>query len=552
MENKSFDDIIKNKLDQFSSEIDSNAWELFQDSQLDASFDEELKEKISEYSISGVPTDFDSFAEEIPVGFDALIGAKLAGLDLDASPDWENFEKILDSDEAFDKEVADTVEGYQVSAGDSQWPKLAEHLEKVEKRRRRIIITKFIEAAVFLLFILTIMQLYPIQDMVSKSVFRTVGVTNDLNSGIAAANVKEEQNDKDIVSLDEIVNIVSLAIENIGSREIPPVALRKNREISYRPRFVKNTLPVISVKEIETHTEGRIAYQDDHVRNLKHDLESLEHSGFNEDYLLATLDIKNVDVSDRQFDYLNTDISSLVKKDQFWFNVYGSPELNLLHTPYDKSYSPSRFIVNEEGEQEAYSHMSHGYSVGASISKETANIELGGGIEYSSLNYSPKQIKEITGKATTGFKTTILKEIIFGIVEIPLNLKYNIFRKKGWQVYGTNGISAGVVAFADYDIDETFSKPLASVEIAGKSSITTESTFVDRKDFDSGFFRSGNFLKNAFSTVNVGVGVSKEISDQISFYVQPTYYHNLSQGGLGPNNDVHHRLSLQIGTKVRI
>jgi len=556
MENKSFDDIIKNKMDQFSSEIDSNSWELFQESQLDAVFDDAISNKVSDFKLDEVPSDFDKISDRIPSGFDALIGAKLAGLALDGSSDWDQFEKILDGDEAFDEKVADAVESYEVPLSESQWPKLAEHLAKVEKRRRRIVITKFIEAAVFILFILTIMQLYPIQDITKKTVFRTIGVTQDLNSNVVSTPNQETKDDmeteSDLPVVSQLVADVDQIIENIDIKEIKPLQVREKRHITYRARLAKVFVPSIDVKEVDLGSDRAIAYLDEGERNFKADIQSLEFGEINDEYLLATLDIKDLESEKRSFQYPVSNLSSLVKKDQYWFNVYGSPALNLIHTPYDRSYDDNRFISNEDEAIEAYSHASNGYSIGASISKETANLEIEGGVEYTSLNYFPLQIEEVTGKATTGFKTTLLKEIIFDIIEIPVNIKYNIFRKKGWKVYGSNGVSAGLVAFANYDIDETVSKPLASLEISGSGRAPNESSFVDRKEFNNGFVRSKSFEKNAFATISAGFGVSKEISDKIAFYVQPTYHHNLSQGGLGPNNDVHHRLSVQIGTKVRI
>lgn len=582
MENKSFDHIIKNKLDQFTEELDHNAWDLFQEGQINSDFDNAVSSEIEQYSVEvapnawtlfqeseanfdfdhtveskldnfnteELPTDFDALTEKMPSGFDALIGAKLATASTSDGSDWEEFEKILDQDAIFDKQVSDAVEGYQSPANESQWPKLAAHLEKVEKRRRRIVITKLIEAAVFLLFILTIMQLYPIQNINKQQVFRTIGVQAGLNSSNLTAGDLLRKNERGEKNHAAPASLITSNLEPVSIKELSTITTGGPRS-SYRQTRSTTAIPSMKLKEIVAEKNKILtSISSDEKRHFDKEIQAIEFNALFEDKALATLDIKSLELADKEFSYLFDGLSSLVKKNQYWFNVYGSPEVNLISTPYDRSYSEDRYLLGNE--VDAYAHAAHGYTIGASLSKETTNYEIEGGLEYTSLNYHPKEVYEYTGRATTGITTRFLKEIIFNIVELPLSLKYTVFRKKGWKVYGKNGISAGMVAFANYDIDEKTSRPLVSLEVARNSKIGGDDSFVNRKKFDPGFIRSGSVSNNIFATVSAGFGVSKEISEKISFYVQPTYYHNLSVSGLGPNNDVHHRLSMQIGTKVRI
>ncbi|GLR18192.1 hypothetical protein [Portibacter lacus] len=554
MENKSFDDIIKSKLESFSSEIDPNAWDLFQESEADATFDESVASKLDAFVLDEVPAEFDFLNEEVegPISFDALIGAKLAGLSVNDNSDWDQFEKILDQDLAFDQEVSNKVAGYEAPLSESQWPKLAAHLEKVEKRRRRIVITKLIEAAVFILFILSIMQLYPIHNITKKSVYRTHGVVQDLNNSKSNALDAVNSEKEELLVSHSKINANNIANDVIAASTASNISLEGSN----------NSANIVSAEGASfTGMNGRQAIVMSQPL-AKRNIASLVYTRDEEvsfrqkesSNYISLIDIPEIPILERVIAAPSFDLGKSVKKDQYWFNVYGSPELSIINTPYDKSYNDDRFINTETQDVEAYSRITDSYSLGASVSKETANWEIEGGIEYTSLNYFPKQVKEVTGKASTGYKTTLLKEIIFDIVEIPVNLKYSLFRKKGWKVYGTNGFSAGIVAFANYDIDEDPSKPLsAALASSGfQGRVVSEESFVDRKTFDEGFLKTENFKENIFASVSAGFGVSKEISDKIAFYVQPTYHYNLSQSGLGPNNDVHHRLALQFGTKVRI
>ena len=157
-----------------------------------------------------------------------------------------------------------------------------------------------------------------------------------------------------------------------------------------------------------------------------------------------------------------------------------------------------------------------------------------------------------------GFKETTLKENIFDIVQIPFNFKYNLFNKNGWSIYANSGISAGFIVNASYDIDEEYYFPLASSRPGTVSLNSTNEvekynpSILDGKVFDEGISNNGSIAKNTFFTLNTGVGISKKINDKARFYVQPSYHYNLNIAGLGPNNDLVHRLGLQIGTKVKI
>jgi len=614
MENKSFDDIIKSKLAAYSQEKTPAAWEVFQQSMEDSGFDDgirenvesyqedlpleawaifserigdinfdsQLRETLSNFDSGEVPADFDLIRDKTTSGFDALIGAKLAAASVDNGSDWENFSKLLDSDVDFDTDVKDKIRGHEAPLSESQWPKLSEHLEKLERRRRRIVITKFIEAAVFILFILTIMQLYPINNFTKENVYRTHGVAEGINkqkieSEMPASEIAEvvEQEVSDIiVSASDAASSEIVILSNDGA-----VGVSQDEVLESNSKFERSVFLAMLPLETRIH-EVQVA--DDHLINLEKEdgtertevlvagikNKSLEVLDFerarvrlnvdkDEDlsgqvFSLASLDLEPLEARNRDFNISNLNLLSKLKDGQYWFNVYGSPQINMINTPYDRSYSDNRSIDNEEGAIEAYSNVADGYTIGASISKESANYEIEGGVEFTSLNYRPRQVTERVSNASSGYKEFLLKEIIFDIIEIPVNIKYNLFKKKGWRVYGNNGISVGTVAFATYDIEENNFKPLAS-SIAGQSPRNNEESFVDRKKFLPGFFRDQeDFLENTFVTVSAGMGVSKKISDKISFYVQPTYYHNLSQSGIGPNNDVHHRLSMQIGTKVRL
>ena len=577
MANKSFDDIIKSKLEHFSNEVEANAWELFQDSMANNDFDQEIVNKVDGHQLEVYPRDWDQLAEklekvEVPNTFDALIGAKLSGISLEEAPDWDQFEQILDQDINFDIEVSSKVKNHSVPSSDQHWPKLSAHLEAIEARRNRIVITKFIEAAIFILFVLTIMQLYPINNIEKTSPYRTVSVMEDLenntleNRMAGRSGENENTNSRPEVGINNNAQVASttsaadaslpvntdLAFTNINDQRSPDVNSLSATEINASiPN--RGTLAITEISSLKVTDLTNDLVSDLQKENLSQvpllDENRIESDVFasNKNIAVAAkseisnvkfaaLEISGIDFERAEINFPVANTMKNIKKGQYWINTYGAPDMNFISTPYD-------IHLNTD----AYQNGAYGYSVGTTISYETNNWEIESGLAYSSLNYHPREIIETTGSAFNGITQSTLKEIVMDIVEIPLNFKYKIFRKKGWTVYANSGLSVGAIASSDYIVESEFSPVFALSRRDG-----SKEGELRKKTFDPGLLKGGDLNNNLFATLNTGLGVSKKLSESISFYVQPTYYHNMTVKGLGPNNDVHNRLSMQIGTKVRL
>ncbi len=576
MASKSFDDIIRSAIEAHKEGLPDDAWDLFESSVAAHDFDQQINHKVADHQLEVFPKDWDVLSDkvertEVMNEFDALIGSKLAGISIDDTPDWDQFEQLLEEDDVFDQQIADKINEHTVPSAESQWPKLSEHLERVERRRRRIVITKFVEAAVFLLFVISIMQLYPVHNIGKESPFRTHSVQAELKknnksletAGQMAAVDKNNQKD-DLLSpsgenqistdnnLGQIASILgrSANADAILLQSVSEVISASPFDQRAKVELEKINLPPIPDFEsnvdrhdnliASTYLQGTDdAYLE--KGSLATNVEAFENSAVNNATLLTSLDPKAIAFERPEFYLPVSDLGAGARKGQWWLNVYGAPETNFVNTPYDNYY-----------EVESYQSLSNGYALGATVSYSLNDMEFETGLAYSTLSYEPREIIEITGNSRSGFVESSLKEIIFDIVEIPLNFKYKFFKKKGWTVYTNSGLSGAIVASAAYD-KKTHASVLALASPGTSNNVNSTLTILDKKEFDPGLLNRGSKIENnIFATLNTGFGVSKDISDNISFYAQPTYHHNLSTSGIGPNNDLHNRMSLQIGTKVRL
>lgn len=568
MVSKSFDDIIKSKLDQFRMEAGADAFEHFEETKANAEFDQAIHSKIEPHHLEIFPKDWAELSERLDKetivnDFDALIGAKLSSIATDDKPDWDQFEQLLDNDEAFDSEISEKVKNHTVPSSDSQWPKLSAHLEEVERRRNRIVITKFVEAAIFILFILTIMQLYPINNIGKdqtpyrnyvfqeddevdgrKNLSTASGELLDKNVGVSVVESQISNYSSEQSILNEVA-IVGNESARISSEAFSFVAEQVSNELVKKNLVEKELIILASNLPIDLKNIAIDRNIPTVISNEKETVEILDisapqyKSNVSNSVALTSLGIDMLEFDRERFVIPVKSINTNSDKGQYWINTYGAPDVNFISTPYDLHYRT-----------DAYQHGSYGYTAGATISYERDNWEIESGLAYSSMNYQPLQITEVTGSGTNGITETTLKEIIMNFVEIPMNFKYKLFKNKNWSVYANSGLSVGALASAKYDIDEVNHRVFASRTPDAASSGNTE--ILKRKEFDPGLLNGGTVSNNIFATLNTGIGVTKKISDGVSFYAQPTYHHNLAVGGLGPNNDVHHRLSVQIGTKVRL
>ncbi len=574
MENKSFDNIIKSKLEQFKVEPESGAWSEFEKFREDADFDTRVQHEMNNFHLEEFPHDWNVLNKKIGEpeevdDFDRAIGAMISGASISEHADWDAFEKILESEDlSFDKEVSDKVKNHEVSSAGSQWPKLSERIEEIERRKRRIVITKFVEAAIFILFIITLMQLYPIQNINKNRVYRTFAVDRELNNAnrIITNNVEEKSDQlSDNLSTDEvtvsnasyaavIAQTISSERSNLNTSSLKQPIERIKKVELIKVEAVDQSFKVVNLQSVETTHEDLWAFGSASENNRASDIidYKLPEYSKSSEYLLASIDVPLIEFQRNEPAFFPNVLRKDLKKGQYWLNTFGSPDMNFINTPYDHVYDIP-----------AYQSQSIGYSVGASISYETDNWELDGGLVYSSLNVgesAPEEYKvvEVTGNYWEGFKATSLKEFVMDIIQIPLNFKYKLVDKKGWSIYSTAGISSALIMNADYNVSEDHVFPVASRRPGTGSSpqesgqVRVNGTLLEEKDFDRGILNQGELLKNIFFTLNTGVGVSKNLNDNAKFFVEPTYHYNLSVSGIGPNNDVHHRLGVQIGTKIKL
>lgn len=480
--------------------------------------------------------------------FDDLIKNKLSGLDNDThSSDWSDFEQLLDADQISDNLIDEKV-SYEMNKMRSpyrhdHWNMLHDSLEFQRERNYKIIGYKIIEFSLVFLLLLSGYNFYdhlPTTFQVEKPQI------------YASDNVEEDQKIKDSTSDIELA-MANLSVTPIASVNDEVVANNKLEEATaYQLSSVNSTHTTVNPRKPNT-VESMDAL---HAITINHDLisNSIVATSHDEDKsmlastieplhsfnlnlaVVPTLDIKALSTIDNtptpNIKSIIDPLDNINSNKSTWLTAYASFDNNLVSSPYD-------IVYNQAG----YETYGLGYSVGAEIARRVNDIEVGIGIKYSNRAYDPRYHSETFGSIQTSYYEVGLKRIEFDVLSIPLNLKYTVYNTPSWKVDIGVGASASLISHTDYDVE------LRRLDTHNRGTRFDYDLYIDQKSLYPGLFQGGTLSENLFLTTDFSVGVEKEISSGNYLSIRPQYSLHTLSGGVGPNDDHIHNLSLSVGVK---
>lgn len=183
-----------------------------------------------------------------------------------------------------------------------------------------------------------------------------------------------------------------------------------------------------------------------------------------------------------------------------------------------------------------------GYTFGLTLEADLfKKVSVKTGLIYSQKSYTLSDEKIVDNTSTDGARHLVLvdKKTNLFILEIPLYAQYVFFQNEKWRVYATTGVSGHLVVGKEYTGTE-------KTEYEG----VKMSMDINSQDYDEGLFKGGKLLDNAYMTVGGGVGIERQLGDQISLYLLPSYQHTITP--IGINKDRINTFSLSVGIKTTI
>ena len=457
-------------------------------------------------------------------------------------------EKVENSNVHADAEFDNTIKNHLLSSRppfkSEHWRLLKAQLKTIEERKNTIFVSKILEfAAVFLIFF-TFSHL-------SGGFLETKQKQSPASTLFANSPISDKKNNKEIFKEEVAVNpslkkkqpkiSVNTPIESSIASLMPELLTTFSATVNTTvPENVyltnANVIPneVISIID-NTGNDGLLF--EDRIEDQKNHKQTPNSSEIKLNNIAVSLESLPLKQLDSEFALSFPLLKHEVKQSAiFSISMWAATDVNLINTPFDKFYSLASY------KKEALNN-----SYGINFSSKKSNLELESGLGYSKRIYYPTKITEAYGVFGDNYFEKSLNKISYDVASVPINVKFHAVHSAGWSAYIMAGAALNLVLNAKYDITETLVRGRPPV-----GRYLPDMARLDSKPFIEGVLRGDSFRYNYFATVGFGFGIEKNIFNNTSIYIQPTYFRQVLSAdiGIGPNKDKIHTSSLQIGIKT--
>ena len=470
--------------------------------------------------------------------FENIIKHKLAGMTSNtSSSDWEEFEHLLDDDQAMDQLLDDKVASEMLNMRSSykpeHWIRLTSNLALQKERINNIIGYKMIELSMILLLLLS-----------ANTYFEHLDIKNNYNSAQAYAALTSTKlnNAERVVAPNTLSdNPSSIDIETLSSgTSITSLQNGENKSLKIIQNDKTNLHNIVYQPSHNYSTDQYVQIEPESLNSIENTTNEAQNTRIEgiSDLVNTAVDALSYerDTPDNSLDYILPAIiipthSTDSKK---WMTAYIGLDNNLINSPFD-------IVYREKG----YDTYGLGYTIGTEVSIQNNKAEFGIGLAYSSRSYDPRYIGETYGSTTSNYFETGLEHIDFDILTLPVSFRYAFIQQPKWAIDISVGASANVIAWSDYDIKNvSLDQNVHTLSIPNSRDL-----LIDDKPLHKGLLHGGTLRENLYYTVDMSLGLTSQLTESNFLSIRPGYSIHTMSEGIGPNNDHIHKLSLNIGIK---
>lgn len=532
---------------------------------------------------------------------DHIIKEKLERLeDAPYQPDsWDALQERMDAeaDMAFDDSVRQKFQHWEAGYQREHWNLLKEQMDAVAARRL-LYRYKATELVLVLLLLLTIGQLLPshkvldtgqhavvaskaveappsseqetlaVMDVSSTAVSEAVTKTTYTNTSTHYDNTTlAPKITKPIVGavVDEPKAIAAsaLVLENEKLNSVPPTAssIQEDGTTAWSQAIepLESTIEIAGIEQQSTMQRPTITMaseqdeklseavveQVDALHPMVNKISELEIAFLKSDLRLALQD------ADREVKVV-LPTTDFISPSQMRISFMTSANADYIKTPANQS---RRLNLAAD------STLSFGYSAGLGIGWKQGRTELETGLIYSHKLYNLPFLY-IRGEFSSGYEGERLTHLGFDVLELPIQIKYDVVQRGRWRVYPMVGASMHVVTNEIFKYERVSEQNFSDV-IGNKGDDASTSkdygdpvaspaspalAFNHREDEAN----STSAFSDSYFTINGGIGLEYRTTERWSVFMQPTFKYSLSnpEYGIGPYNNVIHNSALLVGVKV--
>ena len=592
MENREWEETLKDILGNYTPEEMHPDWTAFSDYQHEHEYLEEITKD----------ADFDEGIREPLSSFESA-DQKSAG--------WERIESSLDTDTHFDENVRHRIQDFQTQYDPHTWTKLVSRISGVGYLRTKLIAFKVVEVTAVLLLLFTVLKM----SHMGKLPFdndKQEQQENQQQTG--PSNGGNDRADADPDNAGTKIDDASLAANTNSEVENFDVSSKRNLSIgsgqstsnfSISKNIIKNSDPVspatpvtenlAAKKSFAAATEGdAMAYgtggsddvkaeaaQNRSLANSNHAPELQSISG-----VIAPVASSSIAAQEAEINAI-TDVvpgvPSILKYDDTgrhdvasadflapsfrplsWskdnlpepkfvkqrprrfteFGVIAQMDYNRLRMPEDKLYSAGRQIIFPQQGIPSTS-MGGGFTIGIGHPKWT--IETG--IIYSSKTFLPGRQLIVGGAFDNGIVE--FQAMRLQLLTVPLQYRYRIAHKGPLKFYALGGFGVNVIAQSNIDVVVKYHFPSLSFGENPNNNPVLAQTIRETKRVREHIRDGAPLSTKNFVTANLGGGVEYAVLGDKILFLQTAVQYQVPKIAFSNNNGKHIRsVTLQAGIRT--
>lgn len=441
MNAKNFDERIKSALDNIEPAYDASTWEL-------------LEKRLNA-----------PFAEEHPAAVDKV-----------------------------DKAVFHKLERLEAPYQSAHWEKLATRLDRLSRRRRRILFTKIAEAAIFLLLIANLDGLLPEKTHPIQPVKRS------FNGPVASAG------DNSAIPADE------LGIREIGAVNNSGYSLQFETSGYNAPEFFVELLP----NQTLTTGDGSLPQAPDDLMMPTY-------------VALASADQLPIGPFAVHYDRVN-------------HAPHAVPVKVFRHSNWYLAVGPSidrNRVYTDHGVRKGT-----GYGAAVAVGYRKGKWGFETGMDYARKQYEPKrQIEIYTGNVSNGYYGSALNRVDADVVSVPFKATRRVAILGKGSLHALAGASANIVVQKAYDYDTYYFPGSAP---SGSRPLEDDENAI-RPPARGALEQGGQWDGNVYAAIDAGLRYEHPIGKRFTAFVEPGYRMALPGQSLGPDKSTVHTLSVKAG-----
>jgi len=409
-----------------------------------------------------------------------------------------------DNDSEFDDQIKHKLDNHILHPTEEHWQVFSEELDRLEQRRRRVYVIKMLEATIFLLLVITFLNYSQIRSKVDiNNDYISLVQKESVNIDIAQASLAQPSFSATTNELTTTSTQSQGRVLTSGSESVR-VWLAEDYQTKHVAFLPKSNIAIIS-------------YRDNHIINVLEDLREVILFESNHSFAgVPVLKIDELSVSDDLPSLAYNPVEELEKEsnsDGWSFSVPISYDVNFINNQLDLDYLSHQIESGLVGQ-----------SFGTRVGYRKGTIEVGSGVLYSKKAFIPGRLTTFTKASNVSFLRNQLKAMFIRQVEIPLHAKvYMASPQNRTSFYFLGGAATNFVLHNQYLIERTLNE-------SGVLSKGPNVDIIDLQNLPDAIVQGGSLADNVYLTGVIGLGVQAKVSDNLRWYIQPTYRHALEAG----------------------